>query len=291
MERITTPPEHAVGSNTVIWRYMDLPKFVSMLSTTGALWFTKAARFSDDPHEGFCDAAHREFPPDEYGPGPVEAQGPVSISFDRFAAELSYSNAEACRNARDHLYVNSWCLASESMAMWQIYSSLAYGVAVTSSVGQYDRALNPEPLLRRQLLLGKVKYHDDLLASAEIRRDFSDGAIPVGVKFFEQVLTLGLHKRSCYKHEDEWRAVLYQDLRPDVPGVQIPVDLEQLISAVYVGPRAEDFFVEVVSSIMDKFALQKPLERSALLAPPSRRQRRDNVLTPNDKVASSQEEN
>jgi hypothetical protein len=89
------------------------------------------------------------------------------------------------------------------------------------------------------------------------------------LKFFERVLTLGLHKRSCYKHEDEWRAVLYQDLRPNVPGVQIPFDLEQLIDRVYVAPRAEDFFVEVVLAIMDKFDLKKPIERSALLRPAS----------------------
>lgn len=274
MEWTTTPPEHAVGSDTVIWRYMDLAKFISMLST--GLWFTRAADFRDDPHEGFCEAAHREFPVDEYGPGPLQLKGPASISFERMIAEASYTNAEICRNARDHLYVNSWCLANESMAMWQIYGSLAYGVAVTSTVGQLQRALKIEPSDRQQFLFGKVKYHDDLAASPEIRRDFSDGAIPFGSKFFGQVLTLGLHKRSCYRHEDEWRAVIYQDFKPAVCGVQVPVDLEQMISAVYVAPRAEEFFVEVMTSVMDKFALRKPLEPSALLAPPLRKQ--DDVI-------------
>jgi hypothetical protein len=183
MEQITTPPEHAIGNDSVIWRYMDLPKFDSLLST-GGLWFAKAARLFDDPHEAFCEAAHREFPSDEYGSGPVEVQGPVSISFERMIAEISHANAEVCRNARDHLYVNSWCLGSESMAMWQIYSSLAYGVAVVSSVAGYDRALKSEPSLRRQLLLGKVKYHDDLLASTEIRRNFQRWIVPSGVEVF-----------------------------------------------------------------------------------------------------------
>lgn len=268
MEGITTPTEHAVGSETLIWRYMDLSKFVSMLST-GGLWFTKAARLLNDPYEGFCEATHRDFPPDEYSPGPVRLERPVEISVDRMFAEISYLSAESCRNARDHIYVNSWCLASESIAMWQIYSSLAYGVAVKSSVGQYRAALTSE-LIRRQCLFGKVKYHDGLAASSEIRRDFSDGAIPMGSNLWGQVLTLGLHKRSCYEYENEWRAALYQDFRPNVPGVQIPVDLEQLISKVYVGPKAEDFFVKVVSSIMDKFDLRKPVERSALLTPPAK---------------------
>jgi hypothetical protein len=55
-----------------------------------------------------------------------------------------------------------------------------------------------------------------------------------------------------------------------VHGVQLAFDLEQLISAVYIGPRAEDFFRDAVSSIMDKFLLRKPLERSALLSLPVR---------------------
>ena len=37
---------------TTIWRYMDLPRFVSMLST-GRMWFAKAATLCDGPWEGF----------------------------------------------------------------------------------------------------------------------------------------------------------------------------------------------------------------------------------------------
>jgi len=282
MEWITTPLEHAVGGDTVIWRYMDLAKFISMLST--GLWFTRGASFRDDPYEGFCEASHRDFPVDEYGPGPPVLKEPATISFARLIAEASYANAEVCRNARAHLYVNSWCLTNESMAMWQIYGPPPYGVAVTSTVDKYQRALKIPPSFRQQVLFGKVKYHDDLAVSPEIRRDFSDGAIPLGPKCFERVLTLGLHKRSCYKYETEWRAVLYQDPKPEVSGVQIPVDLDQMISSVYVAPRAEDFFVEVVSSIMDKFSLRKPLESSSLLAAPLRKQDRDILPTPTKPV-------
>ena len=267
MKWIATPPEHEVSSDTAIWRYMDFVKFISMLSAN--LWFTRAANFRDDPHEGFCKETHREFPIDEYGPGPVIAKEPVSISFQRVIAEVSYINTEVCKDARDHLYVNSWCLGSESMAMWQLYGSLGYGVAVKSTVGQYQRALKVEPRLRTQFLFGKIKYHDDLPASPEIVRDFSGGAIPLGSKSFEQVLTLGLHKRACYRHEDEWRALVYQTSSPQISGVQVPVDLDELISAVYVGPRAENFFFETVNSVMKKFGFRKLLERSNLLAPPN----------------------
>jgi hypothetical protein len=42
-----------IGDETRIWRYMDLPRFVSMLATK-SLWFAKAAQFHDDPYEGYC---------------------------------------------------------------------------------------------------------------------------------------------------------------------------------------------------------------------------------------------
>ena len=167
MEWNPTPPEHTVESDTVIWRYMDLPRFISMLSTS--LWFTRAADFRDDPFEGFCDARHREFPVDEHGAGPLSRIGPTTVSLERMFAEGSYSNAEICRNARDYLYVNSWCLANESMAMWQIYGSLTCGVAVTSTVGQFQGALRVQPAERQQFLFGKIKYHDILQRLRRLR--------------------------------------------------------------------------------------------------------------------------
>jgi hypothetical protein len=39
-------------------------------------------------------------------------------------------------------------------------------------------------------------------------------------------------------------------------------------SEVYVGPRVEDFVVEAVRSIMDKFLLRKPMAWSDLLSTP-----------------------
>jgi len=48
----TTSVKDTISDDKPIWRYMDLPKFVSMLAARG-LWFTKAAKFHDDPYEGF----------------------------------------------------------------------------------------------------------------------------------------------------------------------------------------------------------------------------------------------
>jgi hypothetical protein len=57
MELDTLSVQDAINDGTPIWRYMDLPKFVSMLAT-GELRFTKAAALRDDPYEGFSKAVH-----------------------------------------------------------------------------------------------------------------------------------------------------------------------------------------------------------------------------------------
>jgi len=66
------------------------------------------------------------------------------------------------------------------------------------------------------------------------------------------------------------RAALYQDLCPECTGCTIEFDLNELISAVYIGLRADEFLFGVVDLEMEKFELTKPLERSALLQPPER---------------------
>jgi hypothetical protein len=248
---------------------MDLPRFVSTLSTS-RLWFAKAATFHDDRWEGFGKAAR--FEAADNAPKVVKHETADGnrrlISVTEMRADFSRRSADILENARDHLYVNSWCLdALESMAMWELYGSRGCGVALKSTVEQFQGAAKFE-VDSSHYAFGKVTYHEDLESASEVRLDFSTNIPLPGAGLRGEVLKLGLHKRSCYSYESEWRAVLYQDPRPDIVGVGELFDLDQLVSAVYVGPRAERFIVEAVSSIMDRFLLRKPVEKSQLLSSP-----------------------
>jgi hypothetical protein len=273
MEFDAPPAETVTHDETVIWRYMDLPRFVSILSTS-TLWFAKASTLRDDPWEGFGKAEYPTPPSPDDSPK-FEQEAPDGgrtriISLPQMLAKFTQRSAEIFENARDHLYVNSWCLdESESMAMWQIYGSLGFGVALKSSVKQYKPAARFE-VDPSHYIFGEVVYHPSLESSPDIQRDFRESTPMPGRGLSSEVLKLGLHKRACYWYEHEWRAVLYQDHRPGIAGVHEAFDLDQLISAVYVGPRAEGFVVEAVSSIMDKFLLRKPLKRSLLLSSPQK---------------------
>lgn len=179
-----------------IWRYMDLPRFVSMLANH-KMWFAKASTFKDDPYEGYSKVKCFEVAADD-----------APISLERFTALLrekfSQISAEYCRNAGEHLYVNSWCLGlTESMAMWEIYGARGCGIAVKSSWSRYEEAAKFD-VDRSHVHFGPVQYHESIESTAEIERDFSKGPIPVpGPKLREEILKLAFHKRSCYAYEKE----------------------------------------------------------------------------------------
>ena len=255
--------------NKMIWRYMDLSRFVSMISTS-RLWFAKAANLRDDPYEGFSNVRSLETPLNDTSPKTTiehGASGDTYISLPQCLARASQESAAYCKNAPDHLYVNSWCLSGiESMAMWEIYGSKGCGLAIKSSVDKYQRAAKFD-VPPSHYAFGKVRYHDVLETAPEVRRDFTK-SINFGEQRLKEVLNLGFHKRSCYKYEIEWRAALYQDKRPEISGLYECFDLGELISEVHIGPRADEFFVDVVKSIMDKYLLQKPLICSTLLSDP-----------------------
>lgn len=259
-----------IGDETPIWRYMELPKLLAMLSSK-TMWFAKAALF-EDGYEGFCKVQRREMPPHDPLSKAVtrtDANGRRQISFTELVVDMARRSAEYFDNARQHLYVNSWCIGDESMAMWQIYGSGGQGVAVKSTVGQYRRAARFN-VREEQCAFGPVEYDLDLTSSPDLNLDLREGSVPApGPGVWERLLRLAFHKRTCFEYEREWRAALYQDRRPDGAGCNIDFDLDQLISSVCVGPRTDAFFADVVAAVMEKFGLSKPLEQSVLLQPPT----------------------
>jgi hypothetical protein len=257
-----------ISDETAIWRYMDLPKFISMLSSN-SLWFAKAA-FFEDVYDCSCEVIRPEMPQD--APEPkwitriVASRDPVQISRTRFFSDLCDEAAAHFDRAPEHIYVNSWCLADQSMAMWQIYGSDGCGIAVKSSIDQYQRSVALD-IPEQQFKFDRVEYDLDCGWNSTI--DLSRGSTPVGSGVWRELLKIAFHKRTCFAYENEWRAALYQDKR-DITGCSVPADLDILVSEIYVGPKASQLDFEVVSAVMEKFDLEKPLKRSGLLQKPPR---------------------
>ena len=257
-----------IPDDTSIWRYLDLPRFASTLAT-GRLWFARLDQ-QEDPYEGFCKAVPLEVPLDDCGPKLITTEdqdGTRKISNLEMLSCISDIAAENYKAASTRLYVNSWSLADESMAMWEIYGSRACGVAMKSSVGRYRQSAKFVPP-RSQYALDCVKYDRDITSSSDTQLDCRLGTILVpGPDLWTKTLKVAFHKRACYRHEQEWRAALYLDTQPE-DGIALEFDLDQLIDAVYVGPRSKPFLRDVVDWIMHRSGLSTRSKPSLLLCPP-----------------------
>jgi len=175
-----------------------------------ALWFARPDTLGD-PHEG-------SIPPFD-----VSGQPPG-------VAEQMAAFRKAVQRI---LYVNCWDGGDdESLAMWSLYAGLDSGVAIRSTVGDLIDSIGD---LDRTLNVGLVDY---------ITYDLDPG-LPDPSDLY----SWHFRKRRSYRHEEEIRAIAFRpedlDLFNNDPyldatptGILVPVDLDRLVSAVYVAPTS-----------------------------------------------------
>jgi hypothetical protein len=265
VSRPADPPDE-----TRIWRYMDLAKFASMVFSR-KLWFPKFAElWRADPWEGFGRAKGLKRPSRT-----LPKNVPLQLDAGQVLyAEFSGFAAQTVRNAHKHVYASSWCMGGESLCMWERYGSAAGGVAIESTVGRFKQSLKRE-VRPEQYAFGAVKYHADMGKAKEIQHNFTAGSVPASGNLWRLALKIGFNKRAFYEDENEWRAAIFQEqLRPRVHGLSLPADLDVLILAVRVGPRADPPTVHAVKELMRCASLKMALEESNILKRPRVRRSR-----------------
>src|SRR5947209_8019300 len=102
------------SDDTVIWRYMDLGKLVSLLHTR-TLFFSAASRMED------------------YWEGALSAAAVARRRRREKGTRIEQDEAEIRRLFRHFVLLNCWHKSShESDAMWRLYTRGSEGVAVRS---------------------------------------------------------------------------------------------------------------------------------------------------------------
>jgi hypothetical protein len=224
---LTAPP-----GDTVIWRYMDLPKLLSLFSER-ALWFTRLDKLTDE-YEGTI---------------PVENQTNMFNSFKRIvsnkaAVEILRRQIEKSRQYKEWTLINSWSIGEvESFALWKIYlSNSQYGVAVKSTVTRFIEAIQHEDTNITPIA---VRYYNIASEALEpLKQEIISGS-----------------KSRFYQYENEFRAVILdqfvsgQDTREPKHenGTYVPVDLVLLIESIYTSPGAPNWFIKLVFDLVKKF--------------------------------------
>lgn len=250
MERPFEVPPHS----TVLWRYMDFTKFVSILSTK-SLYFPSAASFQDPfegakglrKHKQSWDDHFLEFFRKMVRSVPVEIRKPLSEDEIEAEAQRLLKDLEVGGELdRTRTFISCWHENEhESEAMWRLYStSIDYAIAVRTSYERLYESLGRNP----RIDIGRVKYID-------IQHDL----VNVNDAFWR--------KRKAFEHEREVRAIPHRQDNSK-PGVFVPCDIEHLIECVVLSPQAPAWFVTLVKDVTVKYAYSFSVERSALLEDP-----------------------
>jgi hypothetical protein len=241
-----TPPRPADS----VWRYMDLPRFMSLLQNQ-ALPFA-AARAMEDKWEGSSTVPRPAY---------------VDPTFD-----MTVTPSMQERLAKASTYISSWYRAKgESVAMWQLYGRSAGGVCIKSSWGSLTSSLGG-PI---DVDGGYVQYV----------RSYSRGRIPALNEH-----DLFMHKRDVFSHEKEVRLLAHQpgsfdpitydggyslgfgDMFPaDLPMVlAIPVDVARLVKSAYLAPSTPVWVEETIRRFVQDSGMGINLQRSRIEALPPR---------------------
>mgnify|MGYP003478662648 FL=1 len=145
--------------------------------------------------------------------------------------------------------ISSWHINEyESFAMWQIFTKNNEGLAIQSTIKRLQEALKPET--KTTQYIGEVNYID-----------YKKEYIPFDDTFFPF-----LFKRKSFQYEREVRIIsdVTQNNIVINEGLKIDVDIHQLIEKIYIHPKSENWYKNLVIQLMEQLGFNFSIEKSDL---------------------------
>ena len=150
---------------------------------------------------------------------------------------------------REKVVVSSWHINEyESFAMWQIFTQNSEGLAIQSTIGRLQKALIPEQNYKQYI--GEVNYID-----------YKKEYIPFDDMFFPF-----LFKRKSFQYEGEVRIIsdiAEKNIKIN-EGLKIDIDINQLIEKIYIHPKSENWYKNLVIQLVKQLGFDFEIEKSDL---------------------------
>ncbi len=218
------------NGNRYVWRYMSMKKFTRLIEDQ-ALYFCNAKRLSDQYEVTIPDATLQSWRRQlaEDGLHGEETERELAGRLQVFGA------------TREHTLVNCWSLSPyESYALWKIYlANQAEGVAIRTTVARLRAAVaGGAGGIDDKVYLGQVRYRNYLN--------------PLTLHPFDIVTT----KKIFYDFERELRLFTINQAgfaapgKTGMPGVNLGVDLSQLVQKVYLSPFCKTGLRQEVEALL-----------------------------------------
>jgi hypothetical protein len=214
-------------SDTIVWKYLDLSKFLDLLLSR-KLFMSRSDKFEDQYEGTFSEPTFEEIKK-------------LSINNPDF---LNYYKTH-----REKVAISSWHINEyESFAMWQIFTQNSEGLAIQSTVKRLQDALVPENNYKQYI--GEVNYID-----------YKKEYIPFDDMFFPF-----LFKRKSFQYEREVRIitdVADNNIKLN-DGLKINVDINLLIEKIYIHPKSENWYKNLVIQLVKQLGFDFEIEKSDL---------------------------
>jgi hypothetical protein len=240
-------------ADTVVWQYMDFTNLVSILERK-ELFFSRADNF-DDPYEGRISDFNRRKRMEVY------SEANPNLPKEQLERDLAQIDS-VLEEKRHKVIINSWHMNEhESAAMWELYAQRNSGIAIQTTLGRLSDSLDKAN--SDWISIGIVKYID-----------FDNEWMYEG----DHIHFPFLHKRKSFEHEKELRAytelpteglteMVKNGVRSYVrdttdpkqkteSGKYVTVDVDKLISNIYVSPRAESWIGDLVKAVVKRYGLK-----------------------------------
>ncbi|MFE3868995.1 hypothetical protein ACFX5E_13075 [Flavobacterium sp. LS2P90] len=213
--------------NTVVWKYLDLSKFLDLLMSQ-KLFMSRSDKFEDQYEGTFSEPTFEEI-------------RKLSIDNPDF---LNYYKTH-----REKVAISSWHINEyESFAMWQIFTQNSEGLAIQSTIGRLQESLVPE--INFKQYIGEVNYID-----------YKKEHIPFDDMFFPF-----LFKRKSFQYEGEVRIITdigESEIKIN-EGLKINVNINQLIEKIYIHPKSENWYKNLVIQLVKQLGFDFTIEKSDL---------------------------
>ncbi|HEU4496515.1 MAG TPA: hypothetical protein VFR70_05655 [Flavobacterium sp.] len=213
--------------DTVVWKYLDLSKFLDLLMSR-KLFMSRSDKFEDQYEGTFSEPAFEEI---------------------KKIAEHNPAFLDSYKSQREKVVISSWHINEyESFAMWQIFTQNSEGLAIQSTIRRIQEALHLESQYEQHI--GKVNYID-----------YKKEYIPFDDDFFPF-----LFKRKSFQYEREVRIIsnLSAHSLKINEGVKIDVDLNKLIEKVYIHPKSENWYKNLVIQLVRQLGFDFTIGKSDL---------------------------
>jgi hypothetical protein len=243
----------------VVWRYMNLDKFESVLRNN-ALFFCRADRFAD-PYEGSIPKREADYR--------IEERRKISYYFgNEFDPITAQKNIDSISNLhrkfkKKHI-INCWHINNtENDSMWRLYLDSNDGIAIKTTI---EKLINSFVETQEEIYISKVRY-------LNYETDIWYDARQYPIESYNMFIPL-VHKRAEFKQEEEVRLIHslktdlewdeYWNSQPYSNGKNISVNVNNLIGSIYMPPTCDEGQIGKVQKIVDKYNFDFKILKSGL---------------------------